>query len=279
MLVNYHTHTWRCHHAEPDERAYIEAAIAAGVQVLGFSDHTPYPFPPEHVSWFRMTVEEAPQYFRLIRELRDEYADRIEIHVGVEAEYYPAYFPAMVDLLRENGCEYMLLGQHFVFNEEKPEYGSAGATDDPAMLRQYVDQTIEGMETGLFTYLAHPDLIRFTGDGETYRSHMRRLPRGQGAGRAVGAQSAGVPRQAQLSGPPVLGAGGGGGQPRRPGLGRPHRGLLRLDRAGGPGPPPAVGRGPYPGGARAPAQHHGIKEYGSKGPPHTRRPFSRQKRQ
>ncbi|MBQ2061300.1 MAG: histidinol-phosphatase [Oscillospiraceae bacterium] len=175
MLVNYHTHTWRCNHAEPDERAYIESAIAAGVKVLGFSDHTPYPFPPEHVSWFRMSVEEAPRYFDLIRKLRDEYKDRIEIHVGVEAEYYPAYFPAMLELLRENGCEYMLLGQHFLFNEEKPEYGSAAATNDPAMLRQYVDQTIEGMATGLFTYLAHPDLIRFTGDEATYRLHMRRL--------------------------------------------------------------------------------------------------------
>ncbi len=176
MLVNYHTHTWRCNHAEPDERAYIESAIANGVKVLGFSDHTPYPFPEGHTSWFRMSVEEAPRYFRLIRKLRDEYADRIEIHVGVEAEYYPALFPAMLEVLRENGCEYMLLGQHYLFNEEESIY-AATDTDDPARLIQYVDQTIEGMATGLFTYLAHPDLIHFTGDEVTYRLHMRRLCR------------------------------------------------------------------------------------------------------
>lgn len=176
MLKNYHTHTWRCNHAEPDERAYIESAIAAGIRVLGFSDHTPCPFPDGHNSWFRMTVDQAPGYFDLIRQLREEYAGRIELHVGVEAEYYPALFPATVDLLRENGCEYMLLGQHYLFNEEDSIY-SATATDDPALLIQYVDQTIEGMATGLFTYLAHPDLIRFTGDRETYCLHMRRLCR------------------------------------------------------------------------------------------------------
>jgi histidinol-phosphatase (PHP family) len=121
-------------------------------------------------------VEEAPRYFRLIRKLRDEYADRIEIHVGVEAEYYPALFPAMLEVLRENGCEYMLLGQHYLFNEEESIY-AATDTDDPARLIQYVDQTIEGMATGLFTYLAHPDLIHFTGDEATYRLHMRRLCR------------------------------------------------------------------------------------------------------
>ena len=176
MLVNYHTHTWRCNHAEPDERSYIESAIAAGIRVLGFSDHTPCPFPPGHSSWFRMTLEQAPEYFDLIRQLREEYAGRIEIHVGVEAEYYPALFPATLDLLRENGCEYMLLGQHYLFNEENSVYSGA-ATDDPARLIQYVDQTIAGMETGLFTYLAHPDLIYFTGDKAVYRLHMRRLCR------------------------------------------------------------------------------------------------------
>ena len=176
MLVNYHTHTWRCNHAEPDERAYIESAIAAGVRVLGFSDHTPYPFPKGQYSWFRMSLEQAPGYFDLIRQLRDEYAGRIEIHVGVEAEYYPALFPAMLDLVRQNGCEYMLLGQHYLFNEENSIY-SGTATDDPARLIQYVDQAIAGMETGLFTYLAHPDLINFTGDRATYRLHMRRLCR------------------------------------------------------------------------------------------------------
>ena len=44
MLVNLHTHTRRCRHAakEPD-RAWVEAALAAGVRTLGFSDHCPWP--------------------------------------------------------------------------------------------------------------------------------------------------------------------------------------------------------------------------------------------
>ena len=43
MPVNYHTHTFRCGHAEnvPDE-AYLQRAIEQGFTVLGFSDHTPW---------------------------------------------------------------------------------------------------------------------------------------------------------------------------------------------------------------------------------------------
>lgn len=34
---------------------------------------------------------------------------------------------------------------------------------------------IEGMQTGVFSYLAHPDLLHYTGEDEIYRKHMRRL--------------------------------------------------------------------------------------------------------
>ena len=36
---------------------------------------------------------------------------------------------------------------------------------------------MDGLSTGSFTYLAHPDLFRFTGDREIYRKHMRELIR------------------------------------------------------------------------------------------------------
>ena len=47
MEANYHTHTWRCRHASGTERDYIENAIDHGIRILGFSDHTPYPFPTD----------------------------------------------------------------------------------------------------------------------------------------------------------------------------------------------------------------------------------------
>jgi len=44
MIANYHTHTWRCGHAEGTERDYAQQAEKAGIRILGFSDHTPYDF-------------------------------------------------------------------------------------------------------------------------------------------------------------------------------------------------------------------------------------------
>ena len=45
MDYNLHTHTYRCSHATGTEREYIEAAISAGIKIMGFSDHIPFKFP------------------------------------------------------------------------------------------------------------------------------------------------------------------------------------------------------------------------------------------
>jgi histidinol-phosphatase (PHP family) len=42
-------------------------------------------------------------------------------------------------------------------------------------LSSYVDLCIEGARTGKYLYLAHPDLIYFTGDTVIYEREMRRL--------------------------------------------------------------------------------------------------------
>ena len=40
---NLHTHTYRCHHAFGYDEQYIQAAIDAKMEVIGFSEHMPYP--------------------------------------------------------------------------------------------------------------------------------------------------------------------------------------------------------------------------------------------
>lgn len=176
MIANYHTHTWRCNHASGRENTYVENAIKRGLNILGFSDHTPYPFPPTHRSRFRMTLEQFPDYCRTVETLKRAYSDRIQIHLGVEAEFYPDYFSELLAVLKDSPVEYLLLGQHFVGSEIGEHYCGV-PTADVALLKRYCHQTADAMQTGLFSYLAHPDLFYFTGEEAAYREHMRLLCR------------------------------------------------------------------------------------------------------
>ena len=146
MIANYHTHTYRCHHASGNEREYIEKAIAEGLEIMGFSDHVPMPFPDGHQSGFRVRIEELEDYIRTLEALREEYKDRIKIYIGFEAEYYPELFDAMMELIAPYDYDYLILGQHFIDNERSP-YVSAPVTDEAALTR-YVDQVLAGLATG-----------------------------------------------------------------------------------------------------------------------------------
>jgi histidinol-phosphatase (PHP family) len=176
MIANYHTHTARCRHAGGTEEEYVLCAVQSGLKILGFSDHTPYPFPQWHRSSFRMTVQELPGYVDTVLQLRKAYAGQLEIPLGLEVEYYPSFFPQLLPILKDHGIEYMLLGQHFLYDEVEG-ISSAGPTADESRLQQYCNQTIDAMHTGLFTYFAHPDLVNFLGSEDFYRQQIRRLCR------------------------------------------------------------------------------------------------------
>ena len=174
MLANYHTHTIRCKHAVGSEREYIESAIEKGFKVLGFSDHVPQPYPEGFVSPIRMDMSELPDYTKTLCELRDEYKDKIEILIGYEVEYSRQYFEPLMMELNKYPLDYMILGQHHVPDEVSGRYVGF-ETKSEEELAEYVDFCIEGLETGLFLYLAHPDLIKYTGPDDVYLKHMERL--------------------------------------------------------------------------------------------------------
>lgn len=176
MIANYHTHTPRCRHAQGAEEEYVRNAISRGLKIFGFSDHTPQFFPGDYYSFMRMYPDQLDDYCETVRHLRQQYQGQLQIPLGLEAEFYPGIWDALLPRLQDAGIEYLILGQHWL-GDERNEHGSGGATTDESLLRRYCHQVMDAFETGKFTYLAHPDLFRFVGDKEIYRRHMRQLVR------------------------------------------------------------------------------------------------------
>lgn len=173
MLANYHTHTWRCNHARGTEREYIEQAIRAGIKILGFSDHTPNPCSWNINDGIRMAPEQTEEYFETLFALKKEYEAQIELHVGVEVEYIPGEFDKLLSYLKGYGCEYLIMGQHYVdgvYVRFIPE--------DEEKFHGHIDQILQGLATGAFIYLAHPDLFVWEGPEEVYTREVTRLCKG-----------------------------------------------------------------------------------------------------
>ena len=83
MKTNYHTHTSRCGHAEGADAQYVEAAISQGYDVLGFSDHVPWPYESGYThTHVRMTMDRLEEYVAAMRMFKKQYAGKIDLKIG-----------------------------------------------------------------------------------------------------------------------------------------------------------------------------------------------------
>lgn len=158
MKHNYHTHTTRCHHAEGSDEDYILEAIKAGYKTLGFSDHAPWPKHPLETQFIRMAVSDFEDYAKNIRRLGRQYGGKIDILLGLEAEYYPERIDFLKKLIEETPLDYLVLGNHFnTFESYGNYFGSY--KDESKVVEDYKHLSIEALKTGLYKIFAHPDIF------------------------------------------------------------------------------------------------------------------------
>jgi len=157
MRANYHTHNYRCNHAEGTNEDYIKEAIKAELDEIGLSDHMSHP--GKNVdNYNRMPYEELENYFNEVDYLKEKYKDKISIKKGLECEYFKDFDWLYKELKGKYKAEYLILGAHFF--EHEGEWTYVGKVKfDKDILKKYTDYIIESMESGYFTYIAHPDLF------------------------------------------------------------------------------------------------------------------------
>lgn len=155
MITNFHTHTYRCKHAYGTEEDYVKAAINQGVEVLGFSDHAPF---PDYDFGLRMQYSELDEYLNEIERLKGIYGDRIKLLKGLEIEYHPKYLSYYKELLEKRGLDYLALGEHTYINPQG-DMKNIFFADSTKDYVDYASAVCEAVKTGLFAFVAHPDIM------------------------------------------------------------------------------------------------------------------------
>lgn len=159
--VNYHTHTQYCRHAAGKAEDYAEAARREGLSILGFSDHMPFPGAP---FGYRMKYEEIQCYFEDIQKIReasqkpDEASGKLQVFCGFEGEYIRGKEAYYESLLSGKNCDYLILGQH-MYLDQKGTLCTSGNMNGTEEYKNYFDSLVEGMKTGCFRLIAHPDFV------------------------------------------------------------------------------------------------------------------------
>lgn len=160
---NYHTHTKYCGHAKGDVEDYVKEAVNLNMEELGISDHAPIPLNhgmtkeewEENYCYENMDINTFDILLKEIDNLKSKY--NITLYKSCESEYLYNNDDWYKEL--RGKLDYMILGIHF-FNGE----GRVLDTYKDITYKNvdcYYECAKRAIETGLFDYLAHPDLYLF----------------------------------------------------------------------------------------------------------------------
>ncbi|MBJ42486.1 MAG: histidinol-phosphatase [Planctomycetaceae bacterium] len=155
ILYETHSHTPLCRHATGTPKEYAAVAYQRGLRGMIVTCHNP--MPDGFSAAVRMREDEFQEYVDLVAEAREFWLDRVDVRLGLEADYFAGYESYLQNQLDSAEFHYVLGSVH----PQIPEFRERYWQDDlVSVQRTYFRLLADAAETGLFDCLAHPDLIK-----------------------------------------------------------------------------------------------------------------------
>ncbi|MCI8393254.1 MAG: histidinol-phosphatase [Clostridia bacterium] len=153
---NYHTHTYRCGHADLiEDEEYIKEYIKMGFKRVAFTDHCPEKEVIDDREKIRMRYEQRKEYLDSIKRLKEKYADKITIESGYEIEYLPGQEANLQELKKET--DKLVLGQHFIYDKNKNLRVCGRDSFTKEEIMEYASYVEKAIELGIPDIIVHPD--------------------------------------------------------------------------------------------------------------------------
>ena len=153
-LTNYHSHCLYC-----DGRAnmedFIRFAISEGFTSYGISSHAPLPF---STAW-TMEWDRMDDYLSEFSRLKEKYADKIELAIGLEIDYLDEDSNPSLPRFQDLPLDYRIGSVHMLYSPEREIVD----IDTPAdLFRQLVDKHFDAScyRSGLLDEPWYDTLVR-----------------------------------------------------------------------------------------------------------------------
>ena len=153
---NFHTHTYRCRHAEGDIEDFAKRAAELNMDIIGFSEHA---YLPGDENPFHLSLSEVPEYTEACRAADGQYGG-VKVLCGVECDYDPsdeAFFREFY--LDKMGMDYLVGSVHELKDGRDILDCFSNRHFGLEELKIYTGLYIKLIESRLFTFCAHPDLF------------------------------------------------------------------------------------------------------------------------
>lgn len=165
IIGDYHMHTPLCGHAVGLPSEYAEHAVKIGLTEIGFSDHAPLVTHSDPK--ISMNKEQLPLYYDMIEDVKERYAKKICVKIGIEADFFPGFEDKTKAILSSYPFDFVLGSVHFMGRwgfDDPAEREQWNAQDVNQVYRDYYELLRQSARSKLFDVMAHVDLVKKFGN-------------------------------------------------------------------------------------------------------------------
>lgn len=155
--ADYHMHTPLCKHASGTPEQFWNAAAAARVRAIAFTDHSPDP--SGYDAKYRMDMGQFPEYRSMIAPLQDGRTPPVLF--GIEADYYPGAESFLADWLPRGNFDLIMGSVHYLgdWGFDNPDNRHVwNSVDLKGAWRTYMELIVKLAGLRLFDIIGHFDL-------------------------------------------------------------------------------------------------------------------------
>ncbi len=166
-LTNYHSHCDYCDGKATAEE-FVKEAIRLGFYSYGISSHAPLPFATK----WSLDAARVPAYLEELNGLKQSYADRIELYLGMEIDYLTEEHQPANDYFQSLPLDYRIGSVHLLHDvngvladiDVSPEKFAVLVrerfdNDLKGLVCAYFDKLMRMVQTGGFDFVGHADKI------------------------------------------------------------------------------------------------------------------------
>lgn len=176
-LTNYHTHNVYCD-GDSSIEAMVQAAYESGLEAIGISSHSPIAFD----TWWSLKLEKLPDYVAEVRQVRERYAGKIDVALGLELDYLAGHEAFYQEHYVPLGLDYMIGSVHFVDKDLQGKDWMVDSTAEDfaygvehywkgnvrALIERYYELVRQACRVPGVAIMGHFDRIKKWNDGQRY---------------------------------------------------------------------------------------------------------------
>ncbi len=162
ITADLHNHTLYSHGLDTP-KAMWDAARAKGINLFGFTEHSPRPQNYTYTNEYReKLIKYFPQYVAEVKQLKEDFPGQVLL--GIEMDWMEKEVDFIKEALAEYDFDYNIGSVHFLecwgYDDNPDSWQSVRTSDRFEHYTAYFNTVTKMVQSGLFNTVGHIDLIK-----------------------------------------------------------------------------------------------------------------------